>query len=107
MQKVVGSSPIIRLALTEPFMRTTSAPLRALFSSVVKVWARFVRRGSVTTDPLPRLHYPPMSTNDTPEQELAEIREWFDRRGYELFTHKDAKGWRAAYIPKGSRLKQR
>jgi hypothetical protein len=44
-----------------------------------------------------------MSADD--EARVDEIRAWFDERGHDLYLHEVAgSGWRAAYIPKDSRI---
>jgi hypothetical protein len=44
-----------------------------------------------------------MTSND--ETRIDEIRAWFDERGYDLYVHQiEGHGWRAPYVPKGSRI---
>lgn len=39
------------------------------------------------------------------ETRIAEIRAWFDERGFDLYVHEIAShGWRAPYMPKGTRI---
>jgi hypothetical protein len=45
-----------------------------------------------------------MPTNDD-DRLVEEIQKWFDERGYDLYLHEvEGHGWRAPYMPKGSRI---
>jgi hypothetical protein len=45
-----------------------------------------------------------MPTNDD-ERRVEGIQKWFDERGYDLYVHEvEGHGWRAPYMPKGSRI---
>ena len=44
-----------------------------------------------------------MPTED--DRRIKEIEDWFDERGYDLYLHEvEGHGWRAPYMPKGSRI---
>jgi hypothetical protein len=39
------------------------------------------------------------------DRRVEEIQKWFDERGYDLYVHEvEGHGWRAPYMPKGSRI---
>ena len=45
-----------------------------------------------------------MPTNND-DRRIQEIQNWFDERGYDLYVHEvEGHGWRAPYMPKGSRI---
>ncbi|HUF01880.1 MAG TPA: hypothetical protein VMN35_05600 [Gaiellaceae bacterium] len=45
-----------------------------------------------------------MPTNDD-DRRVEEIQKWFAERGYDLYVHEvEGHGWRAPYMPKGSRI---